>query len=87
MLEKEFAAGHQGPEEIFDHRAFFFGWSPGEELGDSFARIFSRLAAEAEHGIVFLDWRGQIMMYFEVDAPSGDIKKDVKRLLRASKIK
>lgn len=47
----------------------------------------SRLAAEAEHGIVFLDWRGQIMMYFEVDASSGDIKKDVKRLLRASKIK
>ena len=47
----------------------------------------ARVAAGAERGIVFLDWRGQIMMYFEVDAPPGDIKKDIKRLLRASKIR
>ena len=51
------------------------------------ATITARVASAHEQGIVFLDWRRQIMMYFDVDAPPGDIKKDIKRLLRASKIK
>ena len=38
-------------------------------------------------GVVFLDWRGQIVSYFVIDADPADIKKDLKRLLRASKIK
>ncbi len=39
-----------------------------------------------EQGVVFLDWRGQIMIYYSnVDVPA-DIKKDLKRLLRGSKI-
>ncbi|MEQ8496202.1 MAG: hypothetical protein RLW42_18465 [Gammaproteobacteria bacterium] len=47
----------------------------------------SGAGASREEGIVFLDWRGQIMMYFpDVSAPA-DIKKDLKRLLRASQIK
>ena len=38
-------------------------------------------------GVVFLDWRGQIVSYFVIDADPANIKKDLKRLLRASKIK
>jgi len=38
-------------------------------------------------GVVFLDWRGQIVSYFVIDADPASIKKDLKRLLRASKIK
>ena len=49
--------------------------------------ITGRVAGAHERGIVFLDWRQQIMMYFDIDAPPGDIKKDIKRLLRASKIR
>jgi hypothetical protein len=39
------------------------------------------------NGVVFLDWRGQIVSYFEMGADPANIKKDLKRLLRASKIK
>jgi hypothetical protein len=38
-------------------------------------------------GVVFLDWRGQIVNYFVIDADPASIKKDLQRLLRASKIK
>ncbi len=38
-------------------------------------------------GIVFLDWRAQLMMIFPDDARPGDIKSDLKRLLRASAIR
>jgi hypothetical protein len=51
------------------------------------ATIKQRIPQAREQAIVFLDWRRQMMMYFDVDAPPGDIKKDIKRLLRASKIK
>lgn len=37
--------------------------------------------------ILFLDWRKQIVLRFDADAPSIDVKKDLKRLLRASKIR
>ena len=33
------------------------------------------------------DWRKQLMMHFAVDTPSADIKKDLSKLLRASKIR
>lgn len=42
-------------------------------------------ADTAADGIVFLDWRGQVMMTFAADAPPGDVKQDLKRLLRGSK--
>ena len=48
------------------------------------------LARDAEfpdEAIVFLDWRDQIMLYFGTAAPPADIKGDIKRLLRASKIR
>ena len=51
------------------------------------ATIKARVSAAHERGIVFMDWRRQVMMVFDADAPPGDIKKDIKRLLRASKIK
>ena len=41
----------------------------------------------SDRGVVFLDWRGQIMMRFADTAAPADIKSDLKRLLRASKIK
>jgi hypothetical protein len=33
------------------------------------------------------DWRKQLMMHFQADTPSADIKKDLSKLLRASKIR
>ena len=49
--------------------------------------LADRIRDASPRGIIFLDWRRQVMMYFETGAPPGDIKKDIKRLLRASKIK
>jgi len=49
--------------------------------------VAARVADVGPRGIIFLDWRRQVMMYFDMNAPPGDIKKDIKRLLRASKIK
>jgi hypothetical protein len=50
--------------------------------------LASRLSMDSvRNGIVFLDWRGQIVNYFRLDANPSDIQKDLKRLLRASKIK
>ena len=37
-------------------------------------------------GVVFLDWRGQIMLYFPNMENPGLLKKDLKRLLRGSKV-
>jgi hypothetical protein len=66
----------------------------GLTIVDSAAR--ARISAAVDHyvaddqagsGVVFLDWRGQIMLHFaDIGAPA-DVKKDLKRLLRASKIK
>ena len=42
-------------------------------------------AGSSSH-IFFLDWRGQIPMRFDGSAKPGGITKDLKRLLRASKI-
>lgn len=39
------------------------------------------------NAIVFLDWRGQIMMFYPDAAAPAGIKRDLHRLLRASKIK
>ena len=36
---------------------------------------------------VVVDWRKQLMLRFPADAPPGDIKKDLSKLLRASKIR
>lgn len=38
-------------------------------------------------GMLLLDWRGQVAMHFPLDAPPGDVKKDLGRLLRASKVR
>lgn len=48
------------------------------------AAVAERLWAPADSAIVFLDWRGFVMMHFAPDAPPGDIKADLKRLLTAS---
>ena len=37
--------------------------------------------------IVFADWRRQLVLHFPPDAPSIDIKKDLKKLLRASRVR
>ncbi len=37
--------------------------------------------------IVVIDWRQQLMLQFDIGAPAQDIKADIKRLLRASRIK
>ena len=37
--------------------------------------------------IVFIDWRRQLVMRYDADAPSADLKKDLKKLLRASQIR
>jgi len=37
--------------------------------------------------IVFIDWRKQLVVRFDRDAPPIDIKKDLKKLLRASQIR
>ena len=37
--------------------------------------------------IVFIDWRRQLVMRYDPDAPSADLKKDLKKLLRASQIR
>lgn len=50
-------------------------------------RSLAASGAGVAEGVVFLDWRGQVMMHYpDADAP-GDIKHDLKRLLRASKIR
>lgn len=59
-------------------------------LVDATARrkLAARVAADGggTEGIVFFDWRGQIMLHFTPTAPPGDIKADIKRLLRATKL-
>lgn len=37
--------------------------------------------------IVFIDWRRQLVMRYNRDAPPEDLKKDLKKLLRASQIR
>lgn len=37
--------------------------------------------------IVFIDWRRQLVMRYDRDAPPEDLKKDLKKLLRASQIR
>ncbi|MFT4580603.1 MAG: hypothetical protein ACI915_002688 [Gammaproteobacteria bacterium] len=37
--------------------------------------------------ILFIDWRKQMVLRFDPEAESADIKKDLKKLLRASKIR
>lgn len=48
------------------------------------AGVTERVGAPADAAIVFLDWRGFVMMHFAPNAPPGDIKADLKRLLTAS---
>jgi hypothetical protein len=56
--------------------------SLGSEIG---TRL--KLEESPVSGVVFLDWRGQIMLYFPNMENPGHLKKDLKRLLRGSKIK
>ena len=37
--------------------------------------------------IVFIDWRRQLVLRYDRDAPSADLEKDLKKLLRASQIR
>ena len=45
-----------------------------------------KLPESSRSGVVFLDWRGQIMLYFPDMENPGHLKKDLKRLLRGSKV-
>ncbi len=64
-----------------------------QAMVDATARAFvaralaERVPAVGASGVVFLDWRGQLMMYFADGSRPGDIKADLKRLLRASAIR
>jgi hypothetical protein len=51
------------------------------------AALRARGGSVALPRIVFLDWRGQLMMSFAPDSPPADIKQDLKRLLKASAIR
>ena len=53
----------------------------GAEIG---ARL--KLEESPTSGVVFLDWRGQIMLYFSDLKRPGLLKKDIKRLLRGSRV-
>ncbi len=73
-----------------------FASGNAEQLGylndsDALTSLSTELAVRTEiatvtSGIFFLDWRGQIVSYFPENADPADIKKDIKRLLRASKL-
>lgn len=51
-------------------------------------KLAGRVAADdvSADGTVFFDWRGQIMLHFPLGAPPADIKADIKRLLRGTKL-
>lgn len=51
------------------------------------ARLAAAAPAAVTAGTVLLDWRGRVVIFFGPEHTPGDIKKDLKRLLRASKIK
>jgi hypothetical protein len=58
---------------------------------DALKLLSSEIAARTEFsrvtsGIFFADWRGQVVSYFPENANPADIKKDIKRLLRGSKV-
>ena len=73
-----------------------FASGNAEQLGylndsDALTSLSTELATRTDiatvtSGIFFLDWRGQIVSYFPENADPADIKKDIKRLLRASKL-
>lgn len=49
--------------------------------------ISSQIPATLLPQYVVVDWRRQLMMRFPPDTPPGDIKKDLSKLLRASKVR
>ncbi len=65
----------------------------GHVLTDPVARNELKAGLERTVGtslpaqIVFIDWRRQLVMRYDPDAPSADLKKDLKKLLRASQIR
>ncbi len=51
------------------------------------AMIGERTGKSPKSGILFLDWRGQLVMFFaETGSPEG-IKSDIKKLLKGSRIR
>ena len=77
-----------------------FALAPDGKAGDDATLLVDSQATEALLGLVaasdsgitlpqyfVVDWRKQLMMRFPADAPPGDIKKDLSKLLRASKIR
>lgn len=50
-------------------------------------RLVARAPAASTEQIVLIDWRRQVVLRYAQEAPPIDIKKDLKRLLRASKIR
>lgn len=65
----------------------------GHILTDPAARSALKAGLERAVGaalpaqIVFMDWRRQLVMRYDRDAPAADLKKDLKKLLRASQIR
>ncbi len=50
-------------------------------------RLTSAVGNPLPPQIVFIDWRRQLVMRYDQDAPPEDLKKDLKKLLRASQIR
>lgn len=50
-------------------------------------RLMSAVGNPLPRQIVFIDWRRQLVMRYNHDAPPEDLKKDLKKLLRASQIR
>lgn len=81
-------------------RLHTFALAPGLEASPSEDILVSKAASEflidslkGRHPdltlpqYVVIDWRQQLMMHFPPQAPSADIKKDLSKLLKASKIR
>lgn len=82
-----------GHDQTRVHRRAVAG-AVGGDTGDNIlvapaltARLGAATGIERDGAVVFLDWRGRIMIAYGPEQSPGDIKKDLKRLLRASKIK
>ena len=85
--------GHSGTRV---HINGLFASGNSQQLGylndsDALKLLSSEIAARTEFsrvtsGIFFADWRGQVVSYFPENANPADIKKDIKRLLRGSKV-
>ena len=80
-------------------RVRVFGLAPAGAAGttallvdDKAVAALQRILLKHEPAIEFpqflvMDWRRQLMLRFPNESPPGDIKKDISKLLRASKIR